>query len=267
MEFTSQVSSVATQDPGLSIALIVVIVVLFLMALSFWLGFLLGRTGSHPETKAPARLDNQPPPTQPTPWNAIPVPVHQSPTPIQRQPAVSVSRQVTVSTLDPAPQAPITTSPPVVAAPNLEATQGREATASTQSPARKDPEIITRTGTNPYKTKLVDPYAESERVWSSTESAEAVRLSRSGKSIVAIATAMKIDQRQVAIHLIRVVFKFDGEIDNRAAAPRDGWRYTPDEQSKMDSYAGAGMPIQDIATALERTVLGVGWRILDRRVL
>lgn len=139
--------------------------------------------------------------------------------------------------------------------------------AYAQSPTQREAEITTRTGANLDKSKLVDPYADSERVWSRAESEQAIQLSRSGKSMVLIALTMKIDQRQVAIHLIRVLFKFDGEIDNRAAAPRDGSRYTEDEESKIGSYVHAGMPIQDIATALERTVLGVGWRIFDKRML
>lgn len=127
-------------------------------------------------------------------------------------------------------------------------------------------QIKTRTGTSPNLTQLVDPYAELERVWSRAESVSAMVMYRSGKSLVSIAQAMKIDLKQVAIHLIRVVLKFEGEIDARDAAPRDGWRYTDDEESKLQSYVHAGVLIQDIAAALERTVLGVGWRVLDRRM-
>lgn len=34
----------------------------------------------------------------------------------------------------------------------------------------------------------------------------------------------------------------------------------------MVSYFKAGIPIQQIAAAVERTVLGVGWWMLDRRM-
>lgn len=126
--------------------------------------------------------------------------------------------------------------------------------------------IKTRAGTNPNQAKLTDPYAKSERVWSEAESARAVALYRSGKSLVPIANAMAIDQKQVAIHLIRALSKFGGEIDDLSAAPRNGWQYTDEDVSRMQSYFDAGASIQVIATALDRTVLGVGWRMLDRRM-
>lgn len=98
------------------------------------------------------------------------------------------------------------------------------------------------------------------------ESARAVALYRSENSLVTIAHAIEIDQKQVAIHLIRLLFQFGGEIDDLSAAPRNGRQYTDDEESKLQSYVHAGVLIQDIAAALERTVLGVGWRVLDRRM-
>lgn len=127
--------------------------------------------------------------------------------------------------------------------------------------------IQTRTEQNPSSKILVDPFEKSERVWSVSDSNRAVELYHSGKSFFQIARAMRIDQKQVAIRLIRELFDFQGDVNDLANAPRNGKSYTDDELAKMVSYFEAGSPIQDIAVAVERTVLGVGWRMLDRRMI
>lgn len=143
--------------------------------------------------------------------------------------------------------------------------QGAE-TSRTDRPASESV-IQTRTGQNPSRKKLVDPFEKSDRAWSVSESNRAVELYRSGKPIFQIARTMRIDQKQVAIRLIRELFGFQGEIEDRANAPRNGKCYTDDELAIIVSYFEAGRPIQEIATAVERTVLGVGWRMLDLRMI
>ncbi|GAA1365405.1 hypothetical protein GCM10009596_29380 [Arthrobacter rhombi] len=120
---------------------------------------------------------------------------------------------------------------------------------------------------NPGKGKLRDPYESAERRWPAEEASQAVALYRSGKSIIQIAGIMGIDQKQVSICLIRTLFNFTGEIDDVRASPRNGKRYTDEEISKMESYFDAGVQVQEIAIELQRTVLGVGRRMIDRRML
>lgn len=141
--------------------------------------------------------------------------------------------------------------------------------AGTSRTGRPESETViqTRTGQNPAREKLVDPFETSERFWSVSETIRAVELYRSGKPIFQIARAMRIDQKQVAIRLIRELFGFQGEINDLANAPRNGKSYTDDELAIMVSYFEAGSSIQDIAAAVERTVLGVGWRMLDRHMV
>lgn len=147
-----------------------------------------------------------------------------------------------------------------------ERTHQREVTSQ---PDREESETVikTRTGHNPSRKKLIDPFESSERNWSVSETSQAVELYHSGKPIFQIARIMRIDQKQVAILLIRELFDYRGEVNDVENAPRNGKSYTDDELSIMVSYFEAGSPIQDTAAALERTVLGVGWRMLDRHMV
>ncbi|MGV2953362.1 hypothetical protein ACNPM8_14495 [Glutamicibacter sp. AGC46] len=130
-----------------------------------------------------------------------------------------------------------------------------------------EPVVHMRTTQNLSSKKLSFPFEASERVWSISESTRAVELYRTGKPIFQIARTMRIDQKQVAMHLVRELFGFQGELNDLENAPRNGKSYTDDELAIIVSYFEAGSPIQDIATAVERTVLGVGWRMLDRRMV
>lgn len=83
---------------------------------------------------------------------------------------------------------------------------------------------------------------------------------------MSIARRMGIDHQQVAVCLIRELFNFEGEIDDRGSAPRHGKTYTEDELAKLKSYYEAGLPIADTAASLERTVLGTGQRMIDLQI-
>lgn len=252
--------------------MLLVLVVVLLIVVSFVLGFLLGRTGTRREALRPDQRSTQSNGTPPTLDYIVPA----TATPLSQLVQDNINHWPSVPgpprAAVPVPHAtvlePVTALPRVVPEPVARVSQPVVVAAPEPSPVPREVATIkTRTGSNPNQTKLTDPYAKSERVWSEAESARAVALYRSGKSLVPIAHAMNIDQKQVAIHLIRVLFKFGGEIDDLRAAPRNGWQYTDDDVSKMQSYFDAGASIQDIATVLERTVLGVGWRMLDRKML
>ncbi|NQD40619.1 hypothetical protein HP453_07725 [Glutamicibacter halophytocola] len=127
--------------------------------------------------------------------------------------------------------------------------------------------IQTRTGENRSSGKLLDLHETSEGVWSAAESTRALGLYRAGKPIFQIARMLRIDEKQVATPLIRQLFDFQGDINDLDNGPRNGKTYTDDELAKMVNYFKAGIPIQQIAAAVERTVLGVGWWMLDRRMV
>lgn len=264
MDFTSQHFMELIQDP----------IVLALVIAGLLLGVVLGRMGSRRTARTPQNMDsrrNNTPPRQ-----AVGAAGHgsgsgssvQDSTP---KPSVPETQRTAPGLPDPAQVKPAN-APAVVVVKSPEpvrpqASLPRAADPEPSANPKIEAKIHTRTGTNPSKMKLVDPHAESERVWSEEETARAVALYRSGKAMVPIALAMKIDQRQVTIRLIRVLFSFDGELEDLKAAPRHGKKYSDEEVSKMRSYFDAGVPIKDIAMAVERTVLGVGWRMLEHRMI
>lgn len=260
MDFTPQHVMELIQDP----------LVLVLVLVGVLLGVVLGRIGSRHTAKTLQHSESRPTGTPPRQVDGASGAGSRPGSPASTpKPAVPETPQPAPPLPDPVPVKPT----PVPAAEPRSPEPVRQETpvpvAGPKQPAGPMAEAVihTRTGANPSKAKLIDPHAESERVWSKGETARAVALYRSGKSLVPIALAMKIDQRQVAIRLIRVLFAFDGELEDMKAAPRHGMKYSDEEVSKMQSYSDAGSSIQDIAMAVERTVLGVGWRMLDRRMI
>lgn len=263
MDFTPQHFLELLQDPR----------VLVLVFTGLVLGVMLGRIGAGRTAKTPQNTDTRPTSTPARQADSVPGHVSRSGSPAHAgTPRPSVPETLQSEKLRPGPvpvmpaQAPTTvqrspepdrppTPVPVAADP--------EPAVSPQTEAR----IHTRTGTNPSKAKLADPYAGTERKWSAAETTHAVALYRSGKSVFQIARVVGIDQIQVATHLIRELFHFHGEMNDLSSAPRNGKSYTDEEISMMKSYFDAGSQIQDIAVAVERTVLGVGWRMLDRRMI
>lgn len=177
---------------------------------------------------------------------------------------------------NPEPDALNAESPPAVPAPP--ASQPRQSTSPSGSapepalPSAPDsahrspagpPQIVTRT--NPGSGRpLLDPFATSDRSWEIPEVITALSHYRSGLQIRQIADAMQIDQRQVAILLVRVLLRGRGNLDDVGRAPRNGARYSPDEEVRILRMFEDGEPLEAIARREGRTQLGVGWRILDR---
>lgn len=138
------------------------------------------------------------------------------------------------------------------------------------SPATIDPErrrsrptVGTRTSSAVPGVELADAYADRERRWSRAEQLELLDLYGQRKSVFFIAQALHIDQKQVAIKLIRLLLAPSGDIENADGCPRHGKQYTKEELSIMEDLQRKGMRLRTIANEVQRTQLGVGWRLLD----
>jgi transposase-like protein len=251
MNSSAQPSSQIFANPAVGV---LVLIAVLIGCLLWWLL----RPGRR-SRKANPGLQTQTPPPEDVPPAAPPV-VAQAPTIRHHSPARPVPEQQPTT---PSPQ-PAETAPPAAltpAPPRIQIPAPRAPQEITAQPAAA--RIHTRTGNNRTGQALSDPYADQERKWSAAEKDQAMKLYRAGGTIISIARRMGIDHQQVAVCLIRELFNFDGEIDNRSSAPRNGKTYTKDELAKLKRYYEAGLPIADIAAALERTVLGAGRRMID----
>lgn len=248
--------------------------VVLLVFTGLLLGVILGRIRSRRTAKTPQYTDTCPTTRTPPP-QVDKAPEHGS---LSGSPGQgSAPKPAAPETSNPAPALPDSVSMKPTPVPDAVPRSIEPVLQPTPVPVAADPgpvvspeteaQIHTRTGTNPSKVKLADLYAGAERQWSASETSRAVALYRSGKSVFQIARMVGIDQSQVATHLIREFFHFHGEMNELGSAPRNGKSYTDEEISKMKSYFDAGIQIQDIAIAVERTVLGVGWRMLDLRMI
>lgn len=125
------------------------------------------------------------------------------------------------------------------------------------------PTVGTRTSSTVPDVELEDPYADKEKRWSRTEQVELLDLYGERKSVFVIAQALHVDQKQVAIKLIRLLLAPSGDIENADGCPRHGKQYTKEELGIMEDLQRKGMRLRTIANEVQRTQLGVGWRLLD----
>lgn len=128
------------------------------------------------------------------------------------------------------------------------------------------PAVVTRTSTNNSGARLLDPYAGTERRWTRSEQAQLLDHYERGRDIPGIAAAMQIDQREVAIRLIRLLLSPSGDIEDETGCPRHGKKYDADEVRKIEDLQKGGLPLRSIAKEVERTQLGVGWKLLNLHV-
>ena len=77
---------------------------------------------------------------------------------------------------------------------------------------------------------------------------------------------MRIDQREVAIRLIRLLLFPSGNIEDEKDSPRHGKKYTADEVRNIEALHQGGIRLRSIANEVERTQLGVGWKLLNLHV-
>jgi transposase-like protein len=254
MDSSAQISSQIPANPAVGVLVLIAVLTGFLL---WWLL----RLGTRNREANPGLQTQTPPPEDVPP--AMPPVVAQAQTIRHRSPARQIPEQRPTA---PPPQ-PAETAPPAAltpAPPQIQIPVPRAPQETTAQPAAA--RIHTRTGNNPKGQALSDPYADQERKWSAAEKDQAIKLYQAGGTIISIARRMGIDHQQVAVCLIRELFNFEGEIDDRSSAPRNGKTYTKDELAKLKSYYEAGLPIADIAAALERTVLGAGRRMIDLQV-
>lgn len=135
------------------------------------------------------------------------------------------------------------------------------------SELRQDqPSIATRTSSGVAGTELVDPYAGKEKRWTRIEQLELLDLYAQGKTVSNIAHALSVDQKQVAIKLIRLLLSPSGDIEKADGCSRHGMRYTKDELRTMTDLQGSELRLRTIANEVHRTQLGVGWKLLDLHV-
>ncbi|WP_125610591.1 hypothetical protein [Specibacter cremeus] len=109
------------------------------------------------------------------------------------------------------------------------------------------------------------PDPEPERAWTRAEQVVLLDVYANGADIDDIEERLGFDRRDVAVRLVRLLFEFDGEIDCAAAAPRFGETYSLRDDGALDAMFQAGCQLEEMATTLGRTPLGVGWRLIDTR--
>lgn len=68
------------------------------------------------------------------------------------------------------------------------------------------------------------------------------------------------------VRLVRLMFGVEGILDDEEAAPRSGQAYSANEQRLMRSMYKQGRTLGEIAGAMGRTPLGVGWKMLSQNI-
>lgn len=87
-----------------------------------------------------------------------------------------------------------------------------------------------------------------------------------GNNVASIAETLRIDQRQIAIRLLRLLFNPEGDIDDEANASRFGKKYLKSETTAMLFVFHQGASIRQIAEEVDRTQLGVAWKLFNLNV-
>lgn len=128
------------------------------------------------------------------------------------------------------------------------------------------PAIVTRTMAAPGAA-LVDLFAlNGERSWTTAEQQAAVKRYERGDTVHQIALAMRIDQKDVAAILVRVLLGATGVINDEASAPQSGMAYAAADLRRIRESCNEGISLRALAGELGRSQLGVGWKMLEMRV-
>lgn len=126
------------------------------------------------------------------------------------------------------------------------------------------PEIRTRTNPSVPGIKYADRYAGRERPFTSTEDQLLLDLYEEGLNIVSIANRMVIDQKQIAIRLIRLLLDPADVIEDEESAENNRRSYKKGEKDEIEAEYRMGKNIDKIAHEHGRTVLAIGWQLLER---
>ena len=127
--------------------------------------------------------------------------------------------------------------------------------------APKQPTIVTRT-TNPT-INLIDDWSEKTS-WSDDELNKLEIFFNAHMPILEIANTMRLDQKDVAYKLSRVLFSASGELDNVSAAPNNGKAWKKEQSNRLVTHLKAGKSIEDMARVLGRTQIAIAWRLVDQ---
>ena len=141
--------------------------------------------------------------------------------------------------------------------------------AAKRPPANKDvsaagsAQIVTRTTSRPGQPNLIDPFAGIDRSWSAEEERRLLVEYAKQQDLAALAITLRIDMKEAAKRLIRLLFETTGDLE-AGDPPRNGARWTQLEFEQALRDTGAGLDLAVVAARLDRTQLGVGWRLLER---
>ncbi len=128
-----------------------------------------------------------------------------------------------------------------------------------------DQVIVTRTTVNKSGLKIRDNWA-GERSWAEEETTQAIELYKKGHTTNYIALSMQIDHKDVICRLTREYFAFQGNLDDTAAAPNHGLRWTADEHQELLKRLEGGATLDSLMESFGRTGLALGWRIFSQRL-
>ncbi|MFJ2509341.1 DUF4011 domain-containing protein [Arthrobacter citreus] len=124
------------------------------------------------------------------------------------------------------------------------------------------PKIVTRT--TQLDRPLSGTAAEAEGAsWTEESSRRVLELYHRGLMVRDIAVQSRLDQFEVAAHLINELLTPTGDITDETGADRHGKPYLQAELRRMAELYRRGDSLSRIAKDLGRTQLGVGWRVLD----
>jgi len=134
-------------------------------------------------------------------------------------------------------------------------------------PAQHDvewvPTIVTRTGENESGIQLRDPWKDGDKDWTPEEDRAILEEYAKGNNLVLVSRATVQDMQQVAIRLTRLLLDPQGDLRDDSAAHQHGRPYLPGEKDEILAEYKSGANLDELARSHERTLLGIGWQILD----
>lgn len=125
------------------------------------------------------------------------------------------------------------------------------------------PIVHTRTNVNFSKITAHEQYSQGSFPWTKTQESRVLELYKEQQKIREIADETRIDQREVAILLIERLLGSEGNIEDVKNASRNGMNYSRAEIEELDQLVKDDSLLPDIAKRMNRTQLGIGWRMLD----
>lgn len=126
------------------------------------------------------------------------------------------------------------------------------------------PKIQTRTGTMPAGSQLLDNWKEKSD-WDEYQDRELKQLVNAGKSVSAIALQMQLDQKDIAYRVTRLYFDIWGDLDEIELAPNNQTTWLNADKTRVFKMHGQHRSLDDMATAVGRTKIAIGWKLINSR--